>query len=192
MESRWRPPGRAIMFIPICSNACPQRSGPWKDRPKVGLWERRYQSLSSHIWARRIQSRCDRRSSGLPLLWSPHTGKAGLRSDLLPKSLAYSNPLQPFPLSYCQIFTRFGVWRTQGHTGQQRLYRTYAYWKSSQMHSTSGDVISPDSKWTAQGVTQGFSDRRPLSRDRVDLRKGFLSLSRTTSWDRLFPIRPRR
>lgn len=28
MESRWRPPGSAIMLIPICNNACPQRSGP--------------------------------------------------------------------------------------------------------------------------------------------------------------------
>lgn len=130
LGEEWNP-GGGLQAGPSCSSqsaAMPAHSG--RDSEKTGQggpMREKVQSFSSQIWALRIQSRCDRRSSRLPLLWSPHTGKAGLRSDLLPKSLAYSNPLQPFPLSYCQIFTRFGVWPTHGHTGQQRLYRTHAY-----------------------------------------------------------------
>lgn len=130
LAEEWNPGGH-LQVVPSCSSqsaAMLAHSG--RDPEKTGQggpMREEIQSLSSQIWALRIQSRCDGRSSGSPLLWSPHIGKSGLRSDLLSKSLAYSNPLQSFPLSYCQIFARLGVWRTLGHTGQQILYRIYAY-----------------------------------------------------------------
>lgn len=121
LAEEWNP-GGGLRVVPSCSSqsaAMPAHSG--RDPEKTGQggpMREKVWSLFSQIWSLRIQSRCN---------GSPHTGKARLRSDLLSKSLAYSNPLQSFPLSYCQIFTRFGVWGTLGHTGQQILCRTSAY-----------------------------------------------------------------